>query len=233
MGDNFIEDEKAVPTFGDIPITVNRISTSDPDDDVVVDMFPTSGSPRIPSEDIPAPKKRGRPLGSKNRVSIGGNLPTLSTGVKGRVASDLSVRGQQILIGTTGLGAIWRPHILMTEEEARAICDPLASYLVRQAEYSEVIAEFIDRWDLFAVVIATLAYLVRVIKEDNEYRDTVKQQRRIEEPRSRTVERVRDDVPIRSENGAAQNEREIHGSVESTPDVEGTSWISTPNLGGL
>lgn len=226
---DIIDDERAVPTFGDIPITITRVSSNDPDDEVVVDMFPTSGSPKIPTEEVATPKRRGRPPGSKNRSNV--PLPNLGSIVKGR-AGDLSIRGQAILKGTTGLGAIWRPHILMTDEEAQAICDPLASYLVRQAEYSEVIAEFIDRWDLFAVVIATLAYLVRVIKEDNEYRATLRESG-AERPRRRTVEQLRKDVPERTENGSTQNENEIHGGEQPTTDAQRVDWVSTPNFGDL
>lgn len=232
MSDNIIDDERAVPTFGDIPIHVSRVNVSDdlPDDEVVVDIFPTSGSPRIVDDEVTIPKKRGRPLGSKNRSNV--PLPNLGSIVKGR-AGDLSVRGQAILKGTTGLGAIWRPHILMTDEEAQAICDPLASYLVRQAEYSDVIADFIDRWDLFAVVIATLAYLVRVIKEDNEYRAASRGSDRIETTRPRRMEPVRNDVQERAANGSAGNENEIHGGQQPTSNVEGASWISTPNFGDI
>lgn len=151
--DDVIVDEEATPTF-----EVPSLPVFHKEDGVSFGEFKEEG-------ERPAPKKRGRPR--KTELP----LPNITTNVTGRTAKELSVRGQAILQGISAVPALWKPHFLMTDDEAKSIMDPLSSYLVRQAEYNEVISEFIDRWDLVAFLVAMVAYMTRVVRDEIKVRE--------------------------------------------------------------
>lgn len=84
-------------------------------------------------------------------------------------------RLQGFMEGTTGIaGAFVKPYLAMTQDEAQAIAEPLASYLIKRAPDSEMIREFVENYDLLAIITGVGAYTARVY---HDRKDDVEQQR--------------------------------------------------------
>lgn len=92
-----------------------------------------------------------------------GTLP--SPALTTRDSKEVANRLKGILIGSTKIGAVLNPAIEMTEKEAENISTPLTAYLVRTEATSKLAHRVLDEYDLTAFVIATLAYMVRVVKD--------------------------------------------------------------------
>jgi hypothetical protein len=110
------------------------------------------------------PRKRGR----KKKV-----VPTVEEPVEERDLfppapltrrdeKDVAKRLQQILLGVTGIGGVLKPYIPMTEEEAKAIADPLASFLIRNEPTNAIAKEIVENYDVLAILTGTGAYVTRV-----------------------------------------------------------------------
>jgi hypothetical protein len=56
----------------------------------------------------------------------------------------------------------------MSEEEARAISEPLSSYLVRNADVLPVARQILENYDLLAITIGVGAYVSRVYHDRSE-----------------------------------------------------------------
>lgn len=81
----------------------------------------------------------------------------------------LAQRLQGFFTGTTGIaGAFIVDYLRMTDEEAEAIAEPLASYLLRRAPDSESIQQFVENYDLLAIITGTTAYAGRVYRDRKE-----------------------------------------------------------------
>ena len=154
----------------------------------------------------PAPTKhRGRPKGSRNRTT------------SRRDTSEVAKRLQGILEGATGIPAVWHEHLQMTDEEAQSIAEPLSEWLVRQEGNSELIREFLDTYDIVAAAFAVLAYLVRVWRDEAEYRRINRERRPADQS---NVTRVAEQQEQTSESPEQRTEN--YGS----PDT----WISAPYI---
>ncbi len=117
----------------------------------------------------PLPRKRGRPRKIVAPVEEQEELqsdPTIGIEPAPLMRVDeklLAFRLKGAMTGATGLGgAFVKSYLAMTEEEAEAIAEPLASYLIRRAPDSESIKEFVENYDLLAIVMGTGAYAGRV-----------------------------------------------------------------------
>src|SRR5574337_699044 len=119
---------------------------------------------------IPAtPPKRGpgRPRKNPEPVSFDdkGRLPILETPtLTKRDSKEVAARLSGILEGATGVLGVAKPYLAMTNDEAKAISDPLASYLIRTEATS---------------VIASFAYMVRVYNDASEERAQDAERKRI------------------------------------------------------
>jgi hypothetical protein len=60
----------------------------------------------------------------------------------------------------------------MTEDEAKAIAEPLSSYLIRMEPTSKIAKQILDEYDIVAVFFAAMAYTVRVYMDVKKERDT-------------------------------------------------------------
>jgi hypothetical protein len=91
-------------------------------------------------------------------------------------------RLQNILQGMTGVVGVANPVFEMTEDEAKAIAEPLSSYLIRMQPTSKVAKQILDEYDLVAVATGSAAYGVRVYKDLKKERDAVKHVAANQEP---------------------------------------------------
>lgn len=113
------------------------------------------GRPRKIVAAAPPPEE----LQATEDTSIGFEPASLITVDEKKLAERLA----GALEGVTGIGgAFVKPYMKMTEEEARDIAEPLASYLLRRAPDSETVREFVNNYDLLAVITGTAAYTGRV-----------------------------------------------------------------------
>ena len=69
------------------------------------------------------------------------------------------------LVNASELGAVFNPHIKMTDKEAENIAKPFTSYVMRTESTSAIARRVVNDYDIAAFVLATLAYMVRVVKE--------------------------------------------------------------------
>lgn len=130
------------------------------------------------SQDTPIseirPKRRGRPPGSKNKAYsaptevdpdnvIVGKLPAAP--LTKREEREVASRLVNILTGATGMAGMVKPYLPMTEDEAKAIAEPLASYLVRNEPTSGIAREILENYDLVALTLGVGAYSVRVYSD--------------------------------------------------------------------
>lgn len=135
----------------------------------------------------PAPRRRGRPPGSRNKPKPEDfapkytnpediptlNAPPLSTRDQKEVAKRLA----GILEGITGVASVAKPYFQMTPEEAEAIATPLSTYLIRQEATSGVAKQILEEYDMAAFAIALAAYVVRVYLDVKAERDEVKKEK--------------------------------------------------------
>jgi hypothetical protein len=75
---------------------------------------------------------------------------------------EVSERLANILTGSTGILSMAKDYLAMTEQEAKDIADPLSSYLVRNAETIPIARQVLENYDLAAIVLGVMAYVVRV-----------------------------------------------------------------------
>lgn len=171
----------------------------------------------------PAPRKRrGRPPGSKNRnseelVETTNVIPPAT--LTKRDEREVAERLGNILLGGTGMLGIAKPYLPMTEDEAKAIAVPLASYLVRNAETLPIAKQVLENYDLAAITLGVAAYSVRVY---SERRNEMESQR---SRNSTTLERIAESQV--NDNGRGPNEDD--GSRLSRSYYE-SSQPDTPRL---
>lgn len=154
----------------------------------------------LPPEPVKPKRRRGRPR--KYPVSeTGTTVPELAeeearrTGqpipppkLTKRNENEVSERITNMLIAATGIASQAKPYLAMTEEEAKAISDPLSSYLVRNAETVVVAQQILENYDLLAIALGVLAYTVRVYRDRS---DELAEQRRLRPvSNSTTLDRI-------------------------------------------
>jgi hypothetical protein len=118
------------------------------------------------------PKRRGRPPGSKNKLTqpvleystdLGsGHVDLPAVPLTKREEREVATRLANILTGATGMTSVVKPYLQMTDEEAIAISEPLASYLVRNEPTNGIAREILENYDLVAMVLGVGSYGVRV-----------------------------------------------------------------------
>lgn len=228
MSDRVEIDEAVGPRFADIPDSIPipasvetvRVSAAESGNVETVRIDTESSNVRTP-------RRRGRPPGSKNRTkTLLEGVSEINTGVKGRVASDVSARAQMVLKAGTSIPSIWRPYFQITPQEAQDIADPAASWAVRQAEHSEAVEAFIDNFDIVAVIMGCTKYIVRVIKDDREYRSE-------QAPREHMEPSQRNLRPTRSVEAPMERQEQVNGNPISPDDDRGNSAVSVPFVGNL
>lgn len=200
-----LETETPFPKFEDInEVEYNTSPTSGAvNEDAILDE-----AAAILRDQETTPRRRGRPKGSKNK------RPTT------RDSKEVAERIEAMLTGGTGILALVRDHFQMTDEEAEDIAKPLSDYLIRQEDNSEVIREFLDKYDIVAAGIAILTYLVRVWRDEVDYRKAASSGERRAPGR--------EDYTIAKE----QREQEVQSDgTNGTITGEG-GWISTPAIPG-
>lgn len=134
----------------------------------------TPGTDTPTTYTTPIRRKRGRPRKSP--------LPTAESIAEEPVSivppakltrteqKELAERLKNILFGASGIpaGLFDRPYIQMTDQEARNIADPTASYLERVSETNPIARQIIDNYDLAAIAIGLIAYFMRVVGDRRE-----------------------------------------------------------------
>jgi hypothetical protein len=196
---SFADTDTPYPTFEGVADTEYSPPADESDGEDILQLAQTAGLVPTPS------KHRGRPKGSKNRTT------------SKRDTSEVAKRLQGILEGATGIPAVWHEHIQMTDEEARSIAEPMSDWLVRQEGNSELIREFLDTYDIVAAAFAVLAYLVRVWRDEAEYRRTNSERRPADKS---NVARVEEQQEQTGENPEQR----------TTDNGEPNPWISTPYI---
>ena len=114
-----------------------------------------------------------------------------------------------ILTGATGMAGVVKPYLEMTDDEAKAIADPLASYLVRNADTIPVARQVLENYDLLAIFLGVMAYVIRV------YRDRtaeIANRQRPSGPASQTLSRL----------------EQLRESPKEGPENGSPSFVSTP-----
>lgn len=172
----------------------------------------------VPLVAPPVRRKRGRPrktpLPTPTDTEAATNVQkqfTPPAPLTKRDEKQVSERLANILTGGTGVLSMAKPYLAMTEDEAKAIADPLSSYLVRNAETQAIAKQVLENYDLLAIVLGVMAYVVRVYHDRNE---EIGQQRQ-------------------SKPSLAGRVGELTATPESRPEVRETSFISTPNGPGF
>ncbi len=112
---------------------------------------------------------KDQPLDENSTEEIG-VLP--SPPLTSRDSKDIALRLKGILVGGTAIGAVLNPAIQMTDKEAENISTPLTAYLVRTEATSQIAKRVLNEYDLTAFVIATMAYMVRVIRDIRSERES-------------------------------------------------------------
>jgi hypothetical protein len=125
---------------------------------------------KLPSEtgETPQPKKRGRPRKIVGPAPVS-EEPTVGFEPAPLISIDeklFAKRLEGFFTGITGIGGVFiKPYLVMTQEEAEAIAEPLASYLLRRAPDSETVRQFVENYDLLAILTGTAAYTGRVYQD--------------------------------------------------------------------
>lgn len=174
---------------------------------------------QVPTADVPetfvqpVKRKRGRPrkhpvsetgttvpeLAAEEAARTGTPLPAAKLGK--RDEREVSERIANMLLAGTGIASQAKSYLAMTDDEAKAIADPLSSYLVRNADTIPVAQQVLENYDLLAITLGILAYAVRIYRERT---DEIAEQR-------------------------AQRATGVNGDYRSALDVVGQHSASTNN----
>lgn len=140
------------------------------------------GSPKYPHpEDSP---ESGR-AESSDAASPSGSFPPAP--LSKRDEREVAVRLANILTGATGMASVVKPYLQMTEEEAKAIADPLSSYLVRNSDTIPVAKQILENYDLLAITLGVMAYVIRVYRDRS---NEIAEQRKLAGPAAKTLSRL-------------------------------------------
>ena len=170
------------------------------------------GVTEVPSDDVtpvieqppqPIKRRRGRPrkypISQTGTTVKGLTDETLEAETKAtaslppakltkRSEREVSERFTNIFTGATGVAATVKPYLQMTDEEAKAIAEPLSSYLIRNEETIAIAQSVLENYDLLAIIIGIMAYTVRVY---NDRLNEISEQKRTgNQPQSATLARI-------------------------------------------
>lgn len=183
MPDNQIETDSPIPLFADPEGIAEAAEKDEPTDPVVEAPSKPAEEPNILFEEVPSivrirgrpSQRKGRPPGTKNKATLEREAQEAEKALK-KLQSELAAKSAALMMGATGLFAVWRPHFAMTQLEADAIADPLAAWGAKHFEEVEEVRKVVEHWDLVMVTIGIATYLIRVWKDDVQYR--IEQQER-------------------------------------------------------
>lgn len=168
--------------------------------------------PSLADADIPSLNVPNSTVGRKSRLRGAARLvedpPIIPAKLTKRNEREVNERLQAMMMGGTGILGNIRPYMEMTEDEAKAICEPLASYLVRNADVIPVANQILENYDLAAITIGVASYVARVY---SNRRDEIGTERRSSSP-----------APIRSISA-------IPTLDEGAPQVRTNGRVSTAN----
>jgi len=119
---------------------------------------------------------------------------------------EVNERLQSIFLGSTGILALAKPYLQMTDEEAKAISEPLSSYLVRNADTLPIARQVLENYDLLAITLGVMAYVVRVY---NDRREEIAER----QPKRATLTRL----------------EQLTQSPNERPEVREDSFVSSAN----
>lgn len=192
----------------------------------------------------PAPKRgRGRPplpRDEDGKVIRDGSKPTYTASIlrstpaptlSKRETKEVAERLANILTGATGVISVAKPYLQMTDDEAKAISEPLSTYLIRMEPTSKVARRILDEYDLVAVLFAILAYGVRVYFNYQTERDAIKNVTPKEQGLEPIATKRRSEPKVpdvsRSGNGAIEDDRgpTRYAGPISTPVIEGNGVL--------
>lgn len=131
-----------------------------------------------PVPETPPKRKPGRPRKNAPVIEIEEPKQDLTDSLPPakltkREEREVAERLANILTGATGMAGVVKPYIPMTDEEAKAIAEPLASYLIRNESTSGVAREILENYDIVAMMLGVGSYGVRVYNDrKQEVRDS-------------------------------------------------------------
>jgi hypothetical protein len=171
------------------------------------------------SETPVQPKRRGRPPGSKNRAKVVSEdgidpFPVGPAPLTKRDEREVSSRLTNILTGGTGVLSLAKDYLVMTDDEAKAIADPLASYLVRNADVMPIARQVLENYDLAAITLGVAAYSVRVYHDRSIEVAATKRERK-----SSALDRV---GTATDDNQSGQEVRSLTNFIPSAPSGGGS-----------
>lgn len=148
--------EDNVPTieFSDDEIANIKASLGLEENEVVL----SSSPPLIPTSST----KRGRKGNLQPKLTPVEDSPLPPAPLGKRDEREVNSRLQNMLLGGTGILGNVKPYMAMTDEEAKAIAEPLSSYLVRNADVIPVARQVLENYDLAAITIGVASYVARV-----------------------------------------------------------------------
>ena len=206
-------DEGMLPSFSFTPEEIANIKAS-------VGAIDVEPGQEIINEERPKRKPgrpRKNPLPESEPTSTGIDLKPVNVPLTRREEKEVASRLANILGGLTGMGGVVKPYIPMTDEEAQAIAEPLASYLIRNEPTSGVAREILENYDIVAMMLGVGAYGVRV------YSDRKHELESKRPPNTEAIQRV--SAINESDNGRLPDEG--IGTIVSIPNA--TRSGSSPN----
>lgn len=126
-----------------------------------------------------------------------------------REEKEVAARLANILAGITGMGGVVKPYIPMTDDEASAIAEPLASYLIRNEPTSGIAREILENYDIVAMMLGVGSYGVRVYSD---------RKRELETNRPNNTEAMERISQLPPQNNGRGPDEGI-GTVISVPDA--------------
>jgi hypothetical protein len=197
---------------------VDNVPTFEFDEDFIAQVKQNLGatdvdlSQDVPISEIRPKRKPGRPR--KNLIeeqphpqSIQDKFPPAP--LTKREEREVAARLVSILTGATGMTGMIKPYLPMTEEEAKAIADPLASCLIRNEPTNGIAREILENYDILAMILGVGAYGVRVYSD-----------RKLE---------VQSQRPANTDAIQRLSERQVQGNGRESLEGAGAQ-ISIPNV---
>lgn len=187
----------------------------------------------IPDEQPKPKRRRGRPRKypiSETGTTVAGltdevlekeatgtplkeGTPLPSAKLSRRDEKEVSERIANMLLAGTGIASQAKGYLAMTEEEAKAISDPLSSYLVRNADTIVVAQQVLENYDLLAITLGVLAYAVRIYRDRT---DEIARQR-IENANRPNIKRSALDIVAEHSASSDNGQAEGYSDFISTP----------------
>lgn len=111
------------------------------------------------------PKRSSKPVSESEDTIDSPSLKSPAIPLTRREEKEVAARLANILAGFTGMGGVVKPYIPMTDDEATAIAEPLASYLIRNEPTSGIAREILENYDIVAMMLGVGSYGVRVYSD--------------------------------------------------------------------